>query len=71
MQEVLTEEKGKGVVAEKGFQKGDFLCCYRGNLLSKAEGDRRQVEFKEELGSYLFFFKYKGKDLWLVADKLV
>ena len=68
LQEVLTEEKGRGVAADKcNFQKGDFLCCYKGDLIDKAEGERRRSNYKEEMGSYLFFFKHNGKDLWFVA----
>ncbi len=68
IQEVLTEDKGRGVVADSTFQKGDFLCCYKGELISKAKGERRKSDYKEELGSYLFFFRHNGKDLWFVAD---
>lgn len=68
LQEVLTEDKGRGVFADRIFQRGDFVCCYKGELISKAEGERRRTEFKEELGSFIFFFKHNGKDLWFVAD---
>ena len=62
LQEVLTEEKGRGVAADQcNFQKGDFLCCYKGDLIDKAEGERRRSNYKEEMGSYLFFFKHNGK----------
>lgn len=68
IQEILTDDKGRGIIAECPFKRGDFLCCYRGEMISKAEGERRKNEYKEDLGSYLFFFKHNGNDLWFVAD---
>lgn len=65
MQEGVTE-KGRSVIADKCCKQGDFLCCYKGELINKAEGERRKCDYREELGSYLFFFNHNGKDLWFV-----
>ena len=54
---------------EYTFRRGDFLCCYKGELISKAEGERRKNDYEEELGSFLFFFKHCGNDLWFVAGQ--
>lgn len=67
-QEILTEDKGRGVAADCTFRSGDFLCNYKGELITKTEGERRKVDYKEELGSYLFFFKHGGKDFWYVVN---
>ena len=61
LQEVLTADKGRGVIADRSFKKGDFLCCYKGDLLSKTEGKRRMHEYEEKLGSYIFFFQTQWK----------
>ena len=62
-----TKAKGRGVVAECMFRKGEFICEYSDELVSRVEGEKRKESYKEELGSYLFFFKHEGKDLWFVA----
>lgn len=45
---------GYGVVAERVFQKGDFLLEYMGEHVSAIEGERREEEYVDE-GSFLFF----------------
>lgn len=69
MQEIATRDKGRGVVADKLFQKGDFLCNYKGDLITKAEGERRMEQYGADLGSFLFFFNHNGNDLWFVSCK--
>ena len=52
---------GKGTFAKENFEKGDFLLEYRGELISKEEGEHRQEVYQDEEGSFLFFF---STSLW-------
>ncbi|XP_069105783.1 N-lysine methyltransferase KMT5A-like [Argopecten irradians] len=52
---------GKGLFATKTFQSGDFLCEYAGDLITEKEGKRRETSYPMKLGSFLFFFRWKGK----------
>lgn len=51
-------------MCEKEFQQGDFLLEYRGELLSLQEGEKREEEYPEDKGSFLFFFQHDGKVKW-------
>ena len=60
---------GYGVFAEKSFLKGDFLLCYRVDLLDGSDGDEREIDYKKKnLGSFVFYFEHvvdrKSKRLW-------
>ena len=37
-------EKGRGVATTRVFEAGDYVCCYRGELVSHAEALRRYIE---------------------------
>ena len=61
----VTKDKGRGVFADHDFCKGDYICEYHGDLTTKTEGLKRQKEYKEEEGNYLFFFdNYYVKNLF-------
>ncbi|VEL07332.1 unnamed protein product [Protopolystoma xenopodis] len=55
---IMTEEKGRGVVASRLFIQDEFVVEYAGELISEREGHAREKEYKQnpELGSYMFFF---------------
>ncbi|XP_016537083.1 N-lysine methyltransferase KMT5A-A-like [Poecilia formosa] len=57
--------KGHGIFATTSFQKGDFLCEYQGELISKEECERRQKVYHDNLKVFLFEFYFNGK-LWCV-----
>ncbi|XP_071823328.1 uncharacterized protein [Apostichopus japonicus] len=57
----IDEFIGSGVICEKRFKKGDFLLEYRGELISQEEGEHREANYPEEVGSFLYFFCHKGK----------
>ncbi|XP_052097931.1 N-lysine methyltransferase KMT5A-like [Mytilus californianus] len=58
---------GKGVFAERSFNKGEFLLEYDGDLVSNKEGSKRLEVHSNTLGCYVFFFKYGGKSLSIDA----
>ena len=55
-----------GVFTTKQFKKGMFLLQYSGDIISKKEGEKREMIYGNENRSYMFFFIDDGKDLWLV-----
>ena len=55
---------GKGVFATKDFRAGEFLLEYHGELISNEEACRREQCYPSRLGSFLFFFKLRKKELW-------
>ena len=54
---------GFGIFACKKFYKNDFLLIYKGDLLSRSEGQKREKHYNEKDGSFVFFFddEFKGK----------
>ena len=59
-----TESKGKGVIATIPFKKGDYVCSYSGELLTRTKGIEREQEYSDDVGCYIFFFSHKGVDMW-------
>jgi SET domain-containing protein len=57
---------GYGLFANTFIRKGTHIGNYEGELISEKEGNRRLNKNEENKGSgsYLFFFKEKGKTLW-------
>ena len=59
---------GKGLFTTREYAKGEFLTEYEGELISDEEGKRRFNAYRRRLGSFIFFFNYKRKKMWLVLD---
>ena len=55
---------GKGVFTTKPFQSGDFLLQYKGEHIDAKEGERREEEYSDDLGSFMFYFQWDGKTNW-------
>lgn len=53
----------RGVGATKIFLKGEFVLEYVGNLISRSEGMRREIELDEKqiFKCFLYFLDFKGK----------
>ncbi|EDV22448.1 N-lysine methyltransferase KMT5A-A [Trichoplax sp. H2] len=71
IQMIYTEGKGRGIVTTKPFKKGDFLCEYAGELISRKEALQREVSYGKDpnIGNYMYFFSYKGSDFCVDATK--
>ena len=52
---------GRGVIATRPFQKGDFLLEYRGQLLTSPP------DAKDNDGTYVYQFRVKENNYWLVS----
>ncbi|CAB1424613.1 unnamed protein product [Pleuronectes platessa] len=57
--------KGRGIFTSAPFEKGDFLCEYRGDLITNEECERRQKIYHDALKVFMFEFRFSGK-LWCV-----
>ena len=69
---VETSGKGKGVVAERDFARGEYICEYAGVLLTETDALLREQQYlleaasaqAEEMMCYMYFLKHDGKDWW-------
>ncbi|XP_061622972.1 lysine methyltransferase 5Ab isoform X2 [Phyllopteryx taeniolatus] len=65
------EGKGRGVFAERGFKKGDFVVEYHGDLLEQAEAKRREARYAQDpqTGCYMYYFQYQAKTYCVDATR--
>ena len=62
------EGKGYGVLSQRVFDKGEFICEYVGDLVDKKEADKREKEYeREEKGCYMLYFKFNEVKLCVDA----
>ena len=69
---VELEGKGKGVLAGQLFCKGEYICEYAGELISKTEADEREQKYLEEaqqqgldeMMCYMYFLKHNNHTWW-------
>ena len=47
--------------------KGEFLTYYTAELISDDEAAKRESQYTESDGSYMYFFKHGRKMLWFVT----
>ena len=64
---IKIEGKGRGVVTTAAFDKDEFICMYSGEFISIKEAVKREKQYSIEEGSYMYYFKYKDKQLWYVC----
>lgn len=59
-------EKGRGIVAGRPFQRGEFVVEYIGELIDQTEADCREEEYsqKADFGCYMYYFKHKEQQWW-------
>ena len=52
--------------AVKDFSKGEFVVEYAGELINKETGEDREAKYSmdKSKGSYMYYFKHKGKKYW-------
>ena len=57
------------MVATRGFQRGDFVVEYAGELLDGARAREREAAYAQDpaIGSYMYFFKCADKQHWWVS----
>ena len=62
-QQITVPEKGLGVKATRAFQRSEYICEYRRELISRKEAERRE-ECYPNGSCFMYFFEFKSKKLW-------
>ena len=63
------EGKGRGIVADRRFQRGEFVVEYVGDLISMTESAEREKRYAldENAGCYMYYFKHKNQQYCIDA----
>ncbi|KAK3589796.1 hypothetical protein CHS0354_015799 [Potamilus streckersoni] len=58
------DNKGRGVIADKEFLRGDFIVEYAGDLIDRDVAKNREKKYSEkpEYGCYMYYFSFKNKN---------
>jgi len=64
-------DKGRGVITTKTIKRGEFVLEYYGELIDYDEAKRRESLYadKENIGCYMYYFKFKNKQYCIDATK--
>ncbi|XP_059850533.1 N-lysine methyltransferase KMT5A-like isoform X1 [Hypanus sabinus] len=67
----MIDGKGRGVVATKPFQRGEFVVEYHGDLIEFADAKSRETEYAQDpsTGCYMYYFQYLSKTYCVDATK--
>uniref|UniRef100_A0A671L1S4 [histone H4]-lysine(20) N-methyltransferase n=1 Tax=Sinocyclocheilus anshuiensis TaxID=1608454 RepID=A0A671L1S4_9TELE len=65
------EGKGRGVFADRAFQKDQFVVEYHGDLLEIADAKARETQYAEDptIGCYMYYFRHHDKTYCVDATK--
>ena len=60
------ENMGRGIFAKRMFAKGEFVVEYAGDLMDIGRAKDLEAKYSLDMskGSYMYFFKHKGKQYW-------
>ncbi|KAJ8931149.1 hypothetical protein NQ314_015978 [Rhamnusium bicolor] len=63
------EGKGRGVVAARDFNRGDFVVEYSGDLVDIVEAKVREEKYAQDqnTGCYMYYFKHNGQQYCIDA----
>ncbi|XP_050330019.1 histone-lysine N-methyltransferase PR-Set7 isoform X1 [Bactrocera neohumeralis] len=63
------EGKGRGVVAERHFQRGEFVVEYIGDLIPLTEASAREKRYAldENAGCYMYYFRHQNQQYCIDA----
>lgn len=58
--------KGRGIMAARRFDRGEFVIEYIGDLIDMNEANRREQLYAkdENTGCYMYYFKHKSQQYW-------
>lgn len=59
-------EKGRGVVACRDFERGEFVVEYAGDLIDVGVAKDREAKYSMDLstGCYMYYFRHNNKQYW-------
>lgn len=60
------ENKGRGIVTTRPFQRGEFVIEYIGDLISMANANDREAMYAadDNTGCYMYYFKHNEQQYW-------
>lgn len=60
------DDKGRGVIANRLFERGDFVVEYSGDLIHSTEAKRRELIYAQDRtkGCYMYYFKHGNLQYW-------
>uniref|UniRef100_A0A8D0L913 [histone H4]-lysine(20) N-methyltransferase n=1 Tax=Sphenodon punctatus TaxID=8508 RepID=A0A8D0L913_SPHPU len=63
--------KGRGVIATKRFNRGEFVVEYHGDLIEITDAKKREVTYAQDpsTGCYMYYFQYLSKMYCVDATK--
>ncbi|XP_075033498.1 N-lysine methyltransferase KMT5A isoform X2 [Mixophyes fleayi] len=63
--------KGRGVIATRNFQRGEFVIEYHGDLIEITDAKRREEFYAQDssTGCYMYYFQYLNKTYCVDATK--
>lgn len=63
------KDKGRGIVADRPFEKGDFVVEYSGELIDISEAKRREEKYAmdPDTGCYMYYFKHNNQQYCIDA----
>lgn len=58
--------KGRGVIATKHFNRGEFVVEYHGDLIEITDAKKREAVYAQDpsTGCYMYYFQYLSKTYW-------
>ncbi|KAA0716382.1 N-lysine methyltransferase KMT5A-A [Triplophysa tibetana] len=65
------EGKGRGVFADRAFQRGQFVVEYHGDLLEIEDAKEKESQYAQDptTGCYMFYYRYLDKSYCVDATK--
>ncbi|KAG8597545.1 hypothetical protein GDO81_002320 [Engystomops pustulosus] len=63
--------KGRGVIATRNFQRGEYVVEYHGDLIETTDAKRREALYAQDssTGCYMYYFQYLNKTYCVDATK--
>lgn len=60
------DDKGRGIVAARPFQRGEYVVEYIGELIDQMEADKREARYMKNanFGCYMYYFRHKEQQWW-------
>ncbi|XP_072443722.1 N-lysine methyltransferase KMT5A-A isoform X1 [Chiloscyllium punctatum] len=67
----IIDGKGRGVMATKSFQRGEFVVEYNGDLIEFTDAKNREAKYAQDpsTGCYMYYFQYLSKTYCVDATK--
>ncbi|XP_067910628.1 N-lysine methyltransferase KMT5A-like [Heterodontus francisci] len=67
----IIDGKGRGVMATKHFQRGEFVVEYNGDLIEFTDAKSREAKYAQDpcTGCYMYYFQYLSKTYCVDATK--